>query len=96
MSKKITDSARDEDCTVRIPGVCNFNRETTVFAHIPGIRFGHGVGIKTKLGAYACSCCHDVIDGRVKSHFSADGLKLMHYEGVMETLIKLEEKGLIC
>lgn len=94
---KITQSARGEDCTVRIPGVCNFNPETTVFAHINGIRFGHGTGIKTKLGAYCCSSCHDMLDGRTQRLicFSMDELKLMHYEGVMETLIKLEEKGLL-
>lgn len=97
MSKKITASAKGEDCTVRLPGVCNFNRDTVVFAHISGVRFGHGIGKKTKLGAYACSSCHDLIDGRVPLpfHITKQAVKMAHYEAVMETLLKMEEKGLI-
>lgn len=93
----ITESARGEKCTVRIPFVCNHNPDTVVFAHINGIRFGHGAGIKTKLGAYACSACHDVLDGRVRrpQGMTKHDLLLAHYEGVLETLIRLFEKGLI-
>jgi hypothetical protein len=91
----ITQSAKGEQCTIRLPMVCNFNSETTVFAHINGIRFGHGVAIKTKLGAYACSTCHDILDGRINHNFERDYLKLAHLEGVIETMIKLEQKGLI-
>jgi hypothetical protein len=93
--KKIQASARGQDCTVRIPMVCNHNPETVVLAHINGVRFGHGVGKKTSLGAYCCSACHDVLDGRVKTDIDRQYLKLAHYEGVMETLTMLEEKGLL-
>ena len=93
----ITESARGESCTVRIPFVCNHNPDTVVFAHINGVRFGHGVGIKTRLGAYACDACHSVLDGRVRRpHGMSPGdLKLAHYEGVMETMTRLFEKGVI-
>lgn len=91
----ITRSAKGEACTIRLPTICNGNPETTVFAHINGVRFGHGVGIKTKLGAYACCACHDYLDGRVKNNFDKEYLKLAHLEGVIETLIRLEQKGLI-
>jgi len=91
----ITKSANGESCTIRLPGVCTYDNSTTVFAHINGIRFGHGVGIKTKLGAYACCACHDYLDGRVKNNFDKEYLKLAHLEGVIETLIRLEQKGLI-
>ena len=59
---KITESARGEECQVRIPGVCNHNPETTVFAHLGG----GGMGAKQPdcEGAYSCSSCHDVVDGR--------------------------------
>jgi len=94
---KITKSARGEDCTVRIPGVCNFDQETTVLAHINGVRFGHGVARKAndKHAAYTCSACHDAIDGRVRTEYTTDELRLMHYEGVIETQMKLIEKGLM-
>ncbi len=95
--KKITDSARGESCSVRLPGICNYDNNTVVFAHINGVRFGHGIGIKTKLGAYACSSCHDALDGRTKrpDGIEIDDLKLAHYEGVMETMTRLFEKGII-
>jgi len=65
--KKIRDSARGQDCTVNGP-TCNHNPETVVFAHYgePGEK---GMGLKPDdtSGAYACSACHDVLDGRVAS-----------------------------
>lgn len=95
--KKITESARGENCTIRIPGVCNFNPETVVFCHISGVRFGHGVGKKTKWGAYGCSSCHDVVDGRQpRPHgMTYEEAHAAHLEGVIETLNKLVEKGLL-
>ena len=94
---KITASARGESCTVRLPFVCNHDDSTVVFAHIPGVRFGHGVGYKTLIGAYACHECHSVLDGRVKrpAGMTQDDLKLCHYEAVLETLLKLVDKGLV-
>jgi len=63
--KKIRDSARGQDCTVNGP-TCNHNPETVVFAHYgePGEK---GMGLKPDdtSGAYACSDCHDWLDGRV-------------------------------
>lgn len=92
---KMTESARGEQCTIRLPGVCNHNPETTVFAHLSGIRFGHGVGKKTQWGAYACSSCHDAVDGRVTYGWSLAERRLAHYEGIFETLDKLVAKGIV-
>ena len=94
---KITQSARNQSCTVRLPFICNHDNSTTVFAHINGVRFGHGVGIKTNFGAYACSSCHDVLDGRVKrpSDMTAADIKLAHYEAVIETMAILIDRGLV-
>lgn len=94
---KLTESARGEGCCVRVPGHCNSSSETTVLAHISGVRFGHGTGQKANdmLGAYACSDCHDVIDGRQRSNYTSRELKLMHYEGCFETQLKMKAKGLL-
>jgi len=92
---KITSSAKGKNCTIRIPGVCNHDSSTVVLAHINGVRFGHGTGIKTVLGAYACSSCHDLIDSRTKSHMSKEYIKLAHYEGVLETLLIMQSEGLV-
>lgn len=93
----ITKSARGEDCTIRLPEICNFNNETTVFAHLSGVRFHKGIASKVSdaLGAFSCSCCHDAIDGRIKTPYTPQELKMAHYEGVFETQIKLMEKGLL-
>jgi hypothetical protein len=91
--KKIQASAQGETCTVRLP-CCNGNAETVVFAHINGVRFGHGMGRKTRWGAYACSSCHDEIDRRTIT-FELDYVKLAHYEGCFETQDRLVEKGLL-
>lgn len=93
--KKITDSAKGEDCTIRLPGISNRDSETVVYCHINGIRFGHGTGIKTEFGAYGCSDCHEVVDGRRKSNYNHDYIRASHLEGVIETLRKLNAKGLI-
>lgn len=63
-SKKITDSARGKPCTLNIVGICNYDPSTTIFAHFPDE--SHGMARKSDdcSGGYACSACHDVIDGR--------------------------------
>ncbi|TMS82482.1 DUF1364 domain-containing protein [Pseudoalteromonas sp. S554] len=92
-SKKIRESAKGKDCQVRIPGVCNFNPETTVLAHV-----GRGSGVAQKCddihSAYACSDCHDVIDGRVREG-NADEIIIYAYEGMVRTQKLLLEQELM-
>lgn len=62
-SRPLLDLARGQHCTVMSP-LCNRDPETTVTAHNP---FGNrGVGIKCPDydSCWACSACHDVLDGR--------------------------------
>jgi hypothetical protein len=94
---KLTKSAKGRNCTIRLPGVCNHYNETVVLAHINGVRFGHGVGHKVNdlHGAYACSACHDIVDGRFKTHYTKEELKLAHYEGMIETQMIMIAEGLI-
>ena len=95
---KLTKAARGKECTVRIPGHCNFSTDTTVTAHLNGIRYGHGTGQKVSdiLGADCCSDCHAVLDGRQRCDlFTRKELKLFHLEGVMETILRRIEEGLI-
>lgn len=95
-SNKIRQSARGEDCCLRIPGICNGNPETTIFAHLPGS--GNGMGTKSNdiHGVYACSSCHDWLDRRVKSDLEE---WLNRHEqalrALIETQIRIYEKGLI-
>ncbi|QQE90463.1 nuclease domain-containing protein [Azotobacter chroococcum] len=64
VSKKLRDSARGQECTVRLPGICNWNPETTVLAHLPCGQKGIGLKGFDTVAVYACSSCHDAIDGR--------------------------------
>ncbi len=90
---KITKSAQNQMCQVRIPFVCNNNPETTVLAHINGA----GMGLKANdiHGAYCCSSCHDALDGRERTNFKREELLLMHLEGVIRTQIIMCAEGLI-
>ncbi len=90
---KITRSAKDEDCTVMIPGICRNRTETTVLAHLDG--FGIARKAPDFLGAYCCYECHAVIGGHEKSIYSPEELLIFHYEGVFKTQQILFSKGLI-
>lgn len=82
----LSKQARGRECCVRIPGVCCFNPETSVLAHY---RLAGTCGTAFKpndmQGAIACHECHAAIDGRIKTNFTRDELRLMHAEGVMRT-----------
>ena len=75
-SKKLRASARGEQCTLRLVGVCNFNPETVVLAHI-----GKGGGMGSKCGdnmaVFACSSCHAEIDSSAKDSYAADKLRAL-------------------
>jgi len=93
-TSKIRQSAKGEPCLVRVPGVCNGNRATTVLAHLNGA----GVGCKhgDHKAAYACSACHSWLDGGyVQSGYGRTTRDLWHLESVIRTQDRLVEKGLI-
>jgi hypothetical protein len=85
---KLTRAARGRECQVRVPGVCNGNPETTVLAHfrMSGTRCGVGLKPNDLQGAWACSSCHDAIDGRHNTEFNSDELRVMHLEGMVRTI----------
>lgn len=93
----ITESARDEDCTIRLPMLCNFDKATTVWAHANGSAPGKGIGMKSHdlLGAYACSCCHDVYDRRVPVEMLRTDVELAFWQGHARSVLKLIEKGIV-
>ena len=88
----LTKSARGKECQVRIPGVCNFDSETVVLAHLNGA----GMGLKHAdiHGAYACSECHRVLVGGNKG-FTKQMILLFHLEGMVRTQKIMLSEGLI-
>lgn len=91
---KLRDAARGQICQVRIPGICNFNPETTVLAHyrLAGIC---GTGIKPidLVGSWSCSDCHNAIDQRATTAYTREQLDLMHLEGMCRTITALHKQG---
>lgn len=90
---KLTQSAKRQDCQVRLEGICNFNTETTMSAHLNG--GGMGTKHSDMMIAYCCSDCHSVLDGRARSDFTQDELKLRHLEAVIRTQYMMLDAGLI-
>lgn len=96
MSKKLRDLARGQQCQVRIPGICNWNNETTVLAHAP-IKGLHGMGMKCPdlIGTWCCSQCHEVIDGRRRTEFTREQIANYKFEGVIRTQAELIKMGVV-
>ena len=59
---KVQKSARYQDCTLELAGLCNYDLSTTVLAHIS---FKYGTDKRNRPNernaVYACSACHDAI-----------------------------------
>lgn len=92
-SSKILRHARGQNCTLRLPGICNGNPETVVFCHINGRAAGKGMGIKAhdSLGFFGCSACHAAYDQqRGRAELATEVL-----DAVCETHVLLVKAGLI-
>jgi hypothetical protein len=91
----LTKLANGMDCQIRIPGVCNFRSETTVLAHyrLAGL-CGGSLKPPDLIGAWACSACHDYVDGRTKIDAEEKPrARLAHAEGVLRTIYALIKRG---
>ena len=92
-SSKILRHAKGQNCTLRLPGICNGNPEKVVFCHLTTGAAGKGMGIKAhdSLGFFGCSACHAAYDqqrGRAE-------LALEVLDAVCETHVLLVRAGLI-
>jgi len=97
--RRIRESARGEDCDIRIPGACNFDAATTIWSHYPGLAGGRGMGYKSLdlCGVYSCSKCHDVVDMRapLPPGETRQSVMLAWHEGHLRSLVKLRTKSLV-
>lgn len=95
--RKIRESARDEECTLRLPLVCNGRTDTTVYCHSNRLEHGKGMGLKAEVGCYGCVNCHDVLDGRRPrpAHISHEDLIDTFDRACAETQAKLVSKGIL-
>ncbi|MDQ6988481.1 MAG: DUF1364 domain-containing protein [Mariprofundaceae bacterium] len=92
---KLRKSAQGQDCTLNIVGVCNYNTETTVLAHLPSDMAGMGSKSPDFCACFACSDCHDVIDGRVMNVEAVVHREFYMLRAQVRTLKIWIEEGLI-
>lgn len=86
--------ARDKDCFLRLPGVCNWKPETVVLCHI---KRGWCGSLKPPdiVGVWGCCACHDVIDGRTRSPWTEHELDSMILRALCEQLAFYAKHGIV-
>lgn len=98
-STPIRKSAKGEECTIRLPLVCNYDPSTTVLCHSNLLEDGKGMGLKAPdtAAAYGCSACHDVVDGRRPrpEGLSYELMIALFKEAIAQTNRILKRKGLL-
>lgn len=91
ISQKLRDSARGQECTLRIPGVCCYDRETTVIAHLPVPGFkGMATKVPDVFAVMSCHTCHAQLDQR---RWEVDPMDMLR--ALAETQMKWLEMGLL-
>lgn len=62
VSPKLQRSARGQDCTMQVAGICNYNPDTVVLAHVQ-VEGGKMGGKTHDISAcFACADCHAWLD----------------------------------
>ncbi len=86
---KITKSAKNESCSLRVSPQCSHDEEgKVVLAHLNSNYRGVGFKSPDIFGVYACYDCHLLLDA---SKVSSDDI----IRAWQETLMKLINKGLV-
>lgn len=92
-------AARDQECTLLIPGVGYHDTATTVLCHSNFLADGKGMGLKApdEAAAFGCSACHDILDGRAPrpAGMTALDLEAIFYAAMKRTHTILARLGLM-
>ena len=91
---KLTRNARMQPCTLRLPR-CNGDTATTVGCHLPSVSKGTGIKSEDWWLVFACSSCHDIIDGRTPHTIPQDVILDRMLKGLHETLRLQFQAGLL-
>lgn len=98
-SRKYLDGSRGAPCTLRIPGVCTGNMETTVACHIRDSHAGRSQKASDLSVVDGCFACHDIIDlrSRMPDGFHIDAKEWHYYvlRALQQTLERRVEMGLL-
>ncbi len=96
---KITASAREESCQVRIIGICTGDNAKTIWSHARWHYAGRAKSQKAPdiAGAYCCTDCDAVYDGQKKppSGMTRGDVDADWTAGHFRSLLLLIEKGLV-
>lgn len=93
MGNKVRQSANGQPCALRLVG-CDLTG-TTVLAHLRTIGVGAGRKPDDSMALYACSPCHDVIDGRSSNGMMEKEIQERMLKGLAETHRHLISEGLM-
>lgn len=97
-SKKLRQSAKGEECLVRLPG-CSGDPLMTIWSHYRGSAGGKGGAIKSTdiAGCYACTYCDAVYDGQAPrpAGMTKEDVDLAWHEAHIRSLVRLGQKGLL-
>lgn len=95
----IRQSAKGEECYVRLTGVCCGGTEHTIWSHAPLGSAGKGGQIKALdlCGAFCCTACDAVVDGQapMPAGMTRASVLLDWFHGHMRSLVRLAQRGLI-
>lgn len=98
-SRRYLDGSRGQPCSFAMPGICNGDADTVVFAHLNGAEFGKGMGQKADdiAGLDACQSCHAYIDiGHGTRPAMSDGEFWRRLaRGVVATIANRVERGIV-
>lgn len=75
--------ARGRDCTLQIFGVCSFDTETTVLAHLNVI--GWNSKAHDFFGALSCGTCHHWLDEGYAQTSTRKERDLEHLQAIIKT-----------
>ncbi|AVX04190.1 hypothetical protein MXMO3_01664 [Maritalea myrionectae] len=94
-SKKYTDAARGQPCTLRIAGVTCAGPETTVSCHVRDRFKGMGCKASDLSTVDGCFNCHKVFDGQGDFVLSQEDWLFYALRGLQETQANRVARGLL-
>ncbi len=95
---KLRESARDEDCLIRLPG-CPQRRDMTILSHCRHWFAGKGMATKAHdlLTAYGCTHCDAIYDGQapLPAGWAREMVELEWWRAHAQTILRMAQKGLL-
>ena len=93
-SKKLRNAARGQACVLNFPGICTYDAETTVLAHLHDETFGKGIKADDTSAVHSCHACHEALDQHRHGLDEASLYKTL-LRGLQRTIRRLAIGGII-